>query len=301
MKPLVPPILLIRLGPSLVCALFGLFLIDAISARPVPQDPAPSSASVADAARRAQERKSNPDSAKPTKVFTNDDLGAAPASAPAPTASATPGATPAPVVAGDTAAPVPPGETKALEKESAATAPSEAAKPEPICPNPNEEQIDGELQAAEEELDELRRELSADGPVISNGDVDMSNFKPGSSGVSLGSPPLLQATPQAPGRIKEVELEEKISALKEEARIACDSHQDAKIQEQLNSAESQLKLLQQQFNMDQSAYYAKPDYASDPTGKTKLDAEQQQIQALQGAVDRLREQLPSGSAGPAPE
>lgn len=277
-----PPLLRTRLGPSLFCALFlGLFLIDAIAARPFPQDPAPPSASVADAARKSQERKSNADSTKPAKILTNDDLSPPTATAPVPGPAAAPAA------------------SAVSEKEPTPAAPSEATKP--TCPNANEEQIDSELQAAEEELDELRRELSADGPVISNGDVDMSNFKPGSSGLSFGSPPLLQATPQAPGRVKEVELEEKIAALKKAARVACDSHQDAKIQEQLDSAESQLKLLQRQFNMDQSAYYSKPDYASDPTGKTKLDAEQQQIQALREEVDRLREQLPAENAGPPPE
>lgn len=278
MRPPVPPILRQRLAQPFLCALFvGLFLIDAISAPALPQDPTPPSESVVDAARKAQERKRDTDSTKPTKVLTNDDLNAAPAPA----------------------APVAPGDTTASEKESAPTGPSEAAKP--ICPNANEEQINSELQAAQEELDQLRRELSANGPVISNGNVDLSNFKPGSSGVSFGSPPLLQSTPQAPGRVKEVELEEKVAALKKAARIACDSREDAKIREELDSAESQLKLLLQQFNLDQSAYYSKPDYAGDTTGKARLDAEQQQIQVLQEEVDRLRKQLPADNAGPAPE
>jgi hypothetical protein len=275
MRPPVPPILRRRLAQPFLFV--GLFLIDAISAPALPQDPTPPSESVVDAARKAQERKRDTDSTKPTKVLTNDDLSAAPAPA-------------TPVASGDTAP---------SEKESAPTGASEATKP--ICPNANEEQINSELQAAQEELDQLRRELSANGPVISNGNVDLSNFKPGSSGVSFGSPPLLESTPQAPGRVKAVELEEKVAALKKAARIACDSREDAKIREELYSAESQLKLLLQQFNLDQSAYYSKPDYAGDTTGKARLDAEQQQIQALQEEVDRLREQLPADNAGPAPE
>jgi len=275
MTPPVPPILRGRLAPLFLCAL-DLFLIHAISAPALPQEPAPASESVADAARMARERKPRSDSTKPTKILTNDDLGTAPAPA----------------------TPIAPGDTAASEKEST-PGPSEAAKP--ICPNANEQRINSELQAAQEELDQLRRELSANGPVISNGDVDLSNFKPGSSGVSFESPPLLQATPQAPGRVKEVELGEKVAALKKAARIACGSRQEAKIQEQLDSAESQLKLLLRQFNLDQSAYYSKPDYAGDTTGKARLDAEQQQIQALQEEVDRLREQLPAENAGAAPE
>lgn len=278
MKPPVPSVLRRKLGPPFLCALFlSLFLIDVISVLAFPQEPTPASESVADAARMARERKPSSDSTKPTKVLTNDDLGTEP--------------TPA--------TPVAPGVTAASEKETTPMGPSEAAQP--ICPNANEERINGELQASQEELDQLRRELSANGPVISNGDVDLRNFKPGSSGVSFGSPPLLQATPQAPGRIKEVELEEKIAALKKAARIACASRQEAKIQEQLDSAESQLKLLLQQFNLDRSAYYSKPDYAGDTAGKARLDAEQEQIQALQEEVDRLQEQIPPKTAGPAHE
>jgi cytoskeletal protein RodZ len=277
MKPPLPSILRGRLALSFFCALFlDLFLIDAISARVPPQEPTPpATESVADAARKARERRPDSDSSKSAKVLTNDDLSAAPASAPA--------------------TPVAPSNAEASQKESTPRGPSEAAKP--ICPNASEEQINSELQAAQDELTQLRSELSANGPVISNGDVDLSNFKPGFSGVSFGSPPLLESTPQAPGRVKEVELEEKVAALKKAARIACDSPQEAKIQEQLDSAESQLKLLLQQFNLDQSAYYSKPAYAGDTAGKAKLDAEQQQIQALQEEVDRLRDQLPPENAG----
>jgi hypothetical protein len=273
MKPPLPFILRRRLAP-LFCGLFlGLLLIGVISGAGLPQEPTTPSESVTDAAREARERKSHPDSTKATKIWTNDELGAAP--------------TPAQV-----------GDAAASGKESTPT--GEAAKPEkPICPNENEQQIKSELQTAQEELDQLRHELSANGPVISNGDLDLSNFKPGFSGVAFGSPPLLQSTPQAPGRVKEVELEEKVAALKKAARIACDSRQDAEIREQLDSAESQLKLLLQQFNLDRSAYYSKPDYAGDTTGKARLDAEQQQIQALQEEAERLREQLPAEK--PAPE
>jgi hypothetical protein len=265
------------------CALvFCLSLIVVIPASSLAQEPIPPSESVADAARKARERKPNPDSTTPTKVLTNDDLVV----------------TPAPAQATQVA----PGGAASSGRESAPTGPSEAAKRQkPICPNANEEQINSELQAAQEELEQLRRELSANGPVISNGDVDLNNFKPGSSGVTFGSPPLLESTPQAPGRIREVQLEQKVAALKKAARIACDSGQEAKIRVQLDSAESQLKLLQQQFNLDQSVYYSRTDYAGDAAGKARLDAEQQQIQALQEEVDSLRVQLPAEEPGPAPE
>jgi hypothetical protein len=140
-------------------------------------------------------------------------------------------------------------------------------------------------------LDQVRSELSYDPKVISNGDVDLKNFKSGSSGVAFGSPPLLQSQPQSPARINEVILEEKVAALKQASRIACDSPEDAKIQKQLDSAEEELKSLRREFDLDQSAYYSKPNYAEDTAGKARLDAEQQQIESLQSEIERLKGEL----------
>jgi hypothetical protein len=83
-------------------------------------------------------------------------------------------------------------------------------------------------------------------------------------------------------------LEQKITALKEAARIACDSPEDAAIQRKLDATEQQLKLLQSEFALDQAAYYSNAD---DTTGKAKLDAEQEQIQSLQSEIERLKDQL----------
>jgi predicted nucleic acid-binding Zn-ribbon protein len=127
--------------------------------------------------------------------------------------------------------------------------------------------------------------------VISGGNVDMTNFKPGNSGVALGSPPLSQTQPQSPARIQEVELNEKIASLQRAMKIACDSPEDAGIQRQIDEAERQLKMLQREFALDRNAYYSKPNYADDTEGKAKLDAEQQQLDAAQSEIDRLTQKL----------
>jgi hypothetical protein len=217
---------------------------------------------IADAARNSRERKAT--SATPPKIFTNDDL-----------------AVPSPL-------------------PSAATIPSEsslkqAEVPTPQtadCNNPDDERLKAELQAAQEELNQIRRELSYDPKVISDGDVDLKNFKSGSSGLALGSPPLLQSQPQAPARVNEVILEERIASLREASRIACDSPKDARIQKNLDSAEKELQLLQREFDLDQAAYYSKTNYAEDTTGKARLDAEQQQIESLQSEIERLKDERP---------
>jgi hypothetical protein len=119
----------------------------------------------------------------------------------------------------------------------------------------------------------------------------LKNFKSGSSGLAFGSPPPLQSQPQSPARVNEVILEERIASLKQASRIACDSPNDARIQKKLDSAEKELKLLQSEFDLDQAAYYSKPNYAEDTPGKARLDTEQQQIESLQSEIERLRGEL----------
>jgi hypothetical protein len=251
---------MLRASWSLSLSLIFLALALGVPARS--QEPVNPEQSIVDAARNARERK--PNSTTPPKIFTNDDLAV---QSPLPAAAA-----------------IPPE-----------SSPEEVEAPTPQktdCTNPvDDERLKMELQAAQEELDQVRRELSYDPKVISNDDVDLKNFKSGSSGVAFGSPPLLQSQPQSPARINEVMLEEKVAALKQASRIACDSPEDAKIQKQLDSAEGELKSLRREFDLDQSAYYSKPNYVEDTAGKAKLDAEQQQIESLQSEIERLKGEL----------
>jgi len=225
------------------------------------QEPPHPAQSIVDAARNAREREST--STTPPKIFTNDDLAV---QSSLPSASAIP---PEPSL-----------------KQAAAPTPQKAD-----CNSPDDERLKAELQAAQEELEQVRRDLSYDPKVISDGDVDLKNFKTGSSGLGFGSPPLIQTEPQAPGRVQEVVLEERIASLKEASRIACDSPKDAEIQKKLDSAEKKLKLLQSELALDQAAYYSKTNFSEDTTGKARLDAEQQLIESLQSEIEGLRGEL----------
>lgn len=228
------------------------------------QEPPHPEESIADAARNARQHRSS--SPTPPKIFTNDDLGVQ---------SSLSGA-----------AEIPP---ESPPKQAEVTT-SQAAD----CNNSDDdEKLKTELQTAQEELDRVHSELSYDPKVISDGDVDLKNFKPGSSGLAFGSPPLFQSEPQAPARVNEVILEERITSLKEASHIACDSPKDAEIQKKLDSAKRELELLQRQFDLDKAAYYSKPNYAEDTTGKARIDAEQEQILSLQSDIERLRGELPS--------
>jgi hypothetical protein len=217
--------------------------------------------SVADAARNVRENQSN--STKHPKIVTNDDLRA---QYPVPSTSASPA--------------------------ESSTSAAELPKPQPgECDNPDADRLKADLLAAQAQQDQVRREVSYNPLTISGGDVDMKNFKPGSSGVALGTPPLLETKPPVTARIEEVSLDEKIASLTRALRIACDSPKDAGIQRELDGAEQELKVMQREFDLDQAAYYSKTNYAADTSGKARLDAQAQQVQYLQSEVERLKAEL----------
>jgi hypothetical protein len=243
------------------------------------QEPAKPAESIVDAALNARQRKSN--SATPPVVFTNDDI--AVQSPPSSALAVPPESSPKQA---SVAAP---------QQGNAATPPTPATTD---CNNPNEERLKTELQSAQDELDQLRRELSYNPQAISGGDVDLKNFKSGTSGLAFGSPPLLQSQPQAPARINEVILEERVASLREASRVACEPPKEAAMQKQLDSAEKELKLLQREFDLNQAAFYSKPNYAQDTAGKATLDAAQQQIESLQSEIQLLKDEIPPPKSNP---
>jgi hypothetical protein len=226
------------------------------------QEPPHPAQSIVEAARNVREQKSN--STKHPKIITNDDLGVQ-YSGPS-----------------DSASPL----------ESSSMNRAEVPKPPASnCDNPDAERLKMDLVVAQGEQEQIRRELSYHPVVISDGDVDLKNFKPGSSGIDVGGPPLLETKPLVPARVAEVNVDEKIASLTRALHIACDSSKDAEIQTKLDHAEQELNVLQRQFDLDQAAYYSRTNYAADADGRARLDAELQQTQNLKSEVERLKGEL----------
>jgi hypothetical protein len=63
------------------------------------------------------------------------------------------------------------------------------------------------------------------------------------------------------------------------------------LKEKIKNAQSDLDLLQREYQLDQDSYYSKVDYAKDTAGKDKLDAEKQQISDKQQELEKLKAQL----------
>ena len=80
------------------------------------------------------------------------------------------------------------------------------------------------------------------------------------------------------------------SSLQKALRLACEPPEAAGIQSAIDEDERELNLLQRQFALNQEDYYSRP-VTERYGGNPRLDAEQQQIQGLQAAIQNLREQL----------
>jgi hypothetical protein len=217
--------------------------------------------SVAEAARNSREHKAN--STKHPKVFTNEDLGVSDSRT----------------------------LTLTFSLQSSSSYPAQAPNLPPDCDNFEFERLTRKLRAAQEELDQLRSQISVQPPVISDGDLDLQYFKPGFSGLYFGAPPLLDSEPPAPARVAAVELEERVASLQKALRTVCEPPEAARIQRRLDELEEELNLMQRAFALDQDTYYSKPDYAEDTAGKFLLEAEQQQIVSLQSEIDSLTDEL----------
>lgn len=270
------------------------FLITLALAAPArSQEPPPTAQSIADAARNTREQKSN--STKQPKIITNDDLQVQP---PVPSVQSP---TPNPSASPSESFAATPAESTAKDQTVVAEV-AEAPKPQAAgCDNPAAEKLKADLQAALDDQDQIRRELSYNPGVISGPNLDMTNFKPGSSGLDVGSPALLQSQPQAPARVMEVILDDKVASLKKALTIACDSPENAGIQKKLDVAEQELHRLLGRFGLDQNSYYSTPNFAADTAGKAKLDAGQQQIQDLQSEIERLKDELAASKANQNPK
>ena len=70
------------------------------------------------------------------------------------------------------------------------------------------------------------------------------------------------------------------------------------LKEKIKEAQSDLDLLQREYQLDQDSFYSSPDYAKNISGKDKLDALKQQISDKQQELEQLKAKL---AALPAPQ
>lgn len=129
--------------------------------------------------------------------------------------------------------------------------------------------------------------------VISDDDIAPSTYQPGAQGLNVGSAPTSDA--QAPNAIEvKQDLKADQAQLNAETTATVKPGEDpaiAQAREELAAAAAKLDLLKRSNALDQDTYFSKPGYTDDHAGKSKLDAEQAEINDQQAVVDELKAKL----------
>jgi len=129
--------------------------------------------------------------------------------------------------------------------------------------------------------------------VISDDDIDPNSYKPGAQGLNVGSAPTSDAVPPNAAQVKS-DLKKDEAQLAAETTATVKPGEDpaiARARKELAEAATKLDLLKRANALDQDTYYSKPNYTTDHDGKSKLDAEQAEINDQQALVDDLKAKL----------
>jgi hypothetical protein len=129
--------------------------------------------------------------------------------------------------------------------------------------------------------------------VISDDDLDKSSYKPGAEGLNVGAAPTSDS--QAPNAAAvNADIKADQAAVAAETTAVVKPGEDpaiARAKEELAAAAAKLDLLKRSNALDQDTYFSKPGYSDDHSGKSKLDAEQAEINDQQQLVDDLKARL----------
>jgi hypothetical protein len=150
-------------------------------------------------------------------------------------------------------------------------------------------------RAQKKTADKSAKVITDDTLVVKKGDVQSATAEqpkmPGSP-ETPAQPAAGNTSANAPGS-QNASDDEKVRALLKQ-RVA--------LKEKIKDAQSDLDLLQREFQLDQDTFYSSPYYANNTSGKAKLDAMKQQIADKQQDLDRLKAELaalPASQESPA--
>ncbi len=276
----------------LFCILSGMALALVLYPPILPaQEPEPA-ASVVDAARQARERQERP--GKHPRVITNEDLEKLNRNS----------RQELKILAPRRKGPefgLPPGgfgRPKLMNASQVSELPL-SAEASRGCDSPRARELRAEVAGVQAQLDTLRAINDSYGAVVSNDDWDPQYFRPGGSGLFLGSPPRSDSQPQSASRVGQAELEERLARMQRGLQIVCEPPRVAEIQRKLDQTQGELDLARRQFALDQEAYYQQPASPSGAPANAWLDSERQHVLDLQGRVDQLRAELAAAQAASA--
>jgi len=129
--------------------------------------------------------------------------------------------------------------------------------------------------------------------VISDEDIDRSSYNPRNQGLNVGSAPTSDSQPANASEVK-ADLKADETQVAAETTAPVKPGEDpaiARAKEELAAAAAKLDLVKRANALDQDTYLSKPNYTTDHAGKSKLDAEQAEINDQQAVVDDLKAKL----------
>lgn len=129
--------------------------------------------------------------------------------------------------------------------------------------------------------------------VISDEDINPNSYQPGAQGLNVGSAPTSDSPAPNAAEVR-TDLKSDEAQLAAETTATVKPGEDraiARAKQELAAAAAKLDLLKRANALDQDTYFSKPGYTDDHTGKSKLDAEQAEINDQQAIVDDLKAKL----------
>jgi hypothetical protein len=120
------------------------------------------------------------------------------------------------------------------------------------------------------------------------------DVKKGDVQSAVAEQPRMPGTPETPaqpaaGAANAPAQDSKNASEDDKARAALKER--VALKEKIKQAQSDLDLLQREYQLDQDSFYSSPDYAKNTSGKDKLDALKQQISDKQQELEQLKAKL----------
>jgi hypothetical protein len=127
--------------------------------------------------------------------------------------------------------------------------------------------------------------------VITDDDLDKKNIKPGAQGLTVDAPAKLETTPPTPGAVAAAASTPSAAPDAATTPAATDDPEIAKLKESIAVAENDADLSRRELALEQDTFLSNADHEHDTAGKAKIAELQQEIDAKQQNVDRLKMRL----------
>jgi hypothetical protein len=138
-----------------------------------------------------------------------------------------------------------------------------------------------------------QQSLSATKPsrVITDDDLDKKNIKPGAQGLTVDAPAKLETTPPTADTVAAAASTSSPANDAATAPAAADDPEIAKLKESIAVTEKDADLSRRELALEQDTFLSNADHEHDAAGKARIAVLQQEIDAKQQDVDRLKMRL----------